>query len=122
MNQTVNEISFKCSRSTLEDSDNLFGEIIYRNLDISIIFGSNPAIKRTYLPGNVIVNRRGIPSVIFLGCSLLKDNCCQVFSLGFYVSSILLHTQLIWILFNLHYMVRHLGPVYQSTEEFPDSQ
>ena len=35
MNPTVEEINFKCSRSAIEDPNNLFGEIIYRNFDNS---------------------------------------------------------------------------------------
>ena len=92
MNQTVIEINFKCSRGIIEDNDNLFGEIIYRNLDINIISDINPPLKNSYLPGNVIINRKGIPSLIFLGSILLKDNCCQVFSRGFYVSIIFINT------------------------------
>jgi len=87
MSQNVGEISFKCSRIVLEDDDNLFGEIIYRNLDINITdINGDALLNKSYAPGTVINNSKGIPSLIFLGCSLLKDDCCQIFSRGFYVS------------------------------------
>ena len=87
MNPIVDEITFKCSRSVLEDPSNLFfGEIIYRNFDINICYSNSSVLKTSFLPGKIITNSRGIPSLIFLGCSLLKDNCCHIFSRGFYLS------------------------------------
>ena len=77
MNPIVDEIIFKCSRSVLEDPSNLFGEIIYRNFDINICDSNSSVLKTSFLPGKIITNSRGIPSLIFLGCSLLKDNCCH---------------------------------------------
>ena len=84
MNQIVNEISFKCSRGILENSDNQSGRWNYSSkLDTTLY---NEALKIIYLGGNVIIKRIGISSLTFLDCSWLKDNCCQVFSLGFYVN------------------------------------
>ena len=121
MNQTVNEISFKCNRGILENIDNLDGENIYRKLDINIIL-DNKALKRIYLPGNVIIKRVGIPSLTFQGCSLLKDNCCSVISPGFYVNLLYLFINTtFWILFIHNYIV-HLGPIHLTTEEFPGHQ
>lgn len=86
MNSTVEEINFKCSRSVIEDPNNLFGEIIYRNFDINIFDNNSSLLQTSFVPGKIIINSKEIPSLIFLGCSLLKDNCCHIFSRGFYVS------------------------------------
>ena len=84
MNQSVIEISFKCSRGIIE--------VINRHFDINIILDNKNPPKRIYLHGNIIINRKGIPSLTFLVFILLKVNCCLVFSPGFYVNLLYLST------------------------------
>lgn len=88
----VTSLIFRILKPNGEKSDNVFGEIFYRALEISSRFdtdGIQSEMILNYEVGDIIKHHAtGVPFLLFLGVSQLKSEKCNLAISGSYVISI----------------------------------
>ena len=78
-------IRLSCAQAIQENEDNLFGERVYRRLEVNVAF-NDESVEENYLRmGKLLCSTNGDPIMIFLGMTLLKDECSKLFFRGSYV-------------------------------------
>jgi len=82
---TVKHIRVAYGQIIQENQDNLFGERVYREILVKVSFNNDTVEEKAYRMGQVLKSKTGIPIMIFLGMTLLKDECSKVLLRGSYV-------------------------------------
>lgn len=82
----IKHIRVLCGQEIKENVENLFGEKVYRELQVSVIFNDDSVEEKSYRMGQVLKSNTGTtPIMIFLGMSVLKDECSKLLLRGSYV-------------------------------------
>ena len=78
-------IRLSCAQAIQENEDNLFGERVYRSLEVNVAFNDESVEEKYLRMGKLLCSTNGDPIMIFLGMTLLKDECSKLFFRGSYV-------------------------------------
>jgi len=73
-----------------ENEENLFGERVYRDFQVSVSFSDDSVDAKSYKMGQLLKSNTGVPIMIFLGTTLLKDKCSKFLLRGSYVRKLIL--------------------------------
>ena len=83
---SFSRIRLSCGQIIKEEENNLFGERVYRELQVRVDFTDDSLHQiQSIEMGNLINANSGDPIMIFLGMTLLKDECSKLFLRGSYV-------------------------------------
>ena len=72
-------IRLSCAQAIQENEDNLFGERVYRSLEVNVAFNDESVEEKYLRMGKLLCSTNGDPIMIFLGMTVLKDECSKLF-------------------------------------------
>ena len=72
-------IRLSCAQAIQENEDNLFGERVYRRLEVNVAFNDESVEEKYLRMGKLLCSTNGDPIMIFLGMTVLKDECRKRF-------------------------------------------
>ena len=101
---SIKQIRLTCGQEIEEKENNLFGEKVYRELSVNVTRKDDPKTEKSIKMGDLLGSHTGSPLMIFLGITLLKDECSKLFLRGSYVRNKILIT---WIKKILTYNMIH---------------
>lgn len=73
-----------------ENEENLFGERVFREFQVSVAFSDDSVDAKSYKMGQLLKSNTGVPIMIFLGTTVLKDKCSKFLLRGSYVRKLIL--------------------------------
>jgi len=82
-------IRVACEQVIQENDNNLFGERVYREFRLRVSFSNASVQEKSFRMGEVLKSNTGLPIMIFLDITLLKDQCSKLLLRGSYVSNII---------------------------------
>ena len=86
---TFKEIRLICGQEIKENENNLFGEKVYRELSVNVVSNDDSIREKSLTMGHLLSSNLGNPLMVFLGITLLKDECSKLFLRGTYVRNIM---------------------------------
>ena len=75
-------IHLKSGQEFKENKDNLFGEKVYQELSVSVVLNDDSIREKSLKMGQLLSSNMGNPLMVFLGVTLLKDECSKLFLRG----------------------------------------
>ena len=81
----LKQIRLTCGQEIKENEDNLFHEKVYRKLLVNVVSNDNSIEEKSLTMGQLLRSNTGNPLMVFLGITLLKDECSKLFLRGSYV-------------------------------------